>query len=524
MEIKKRDNIIRVFFIITFVLSIIDSYSVGSLQKPSLKAAMDSFSKNDYEKAYEEFTTLLQSYPKDPLYNYYSGVCLVKMNSDPEHASSLLQEALNGSLDIKDIPDDALFFLGRSQQMQGRFREAIDSYNSFERKAGKKAARGYDLTTYIQECNAGKGRIPEPEETKIIKISEVIPLAIPVSQGKDQEIDIDKPPVKPVPQKQDVPPEYDILLSEAMNYQLKADSVNRLAAEYKKDYNNIPASQKESAKLKISEMESLASEYQGMADNKFSIADNQSPEGKNDTVKPLSTPEVKKGNEVYSLFRVETNPALADGLKIFIDPEIPAGLIYRIQIGVFSKPPEVSYFKGISPVVGFKVPGTAATKYFAGMFRKIAGANRALLTVKQTGFKDAFVTAFLDGKAVSIDRALLLENEWGLKPLIITDQTPDSAETGPVTLNYRVELIRTIKPVSKENLDNYKKMAGNRGIEIISTEEGTLVYLIGKFITFESASEYADLLKRNGYRESHVVAYLGSKEIPVETAKQLFLK
>jgi len=168
MEIKRKDNIFRGFFIITFVLSIIDSYSVGSLQKPSLKAAMDSFSKNDYEKAYEEFTTLLQSYPKDPLYKYYSGVCLVKMNSDPEHASSLLQEALNGSLDIKDIPDDALFFLGRSQQMQGRFREAIDSYNSFERKAGKKAARGYDLTTYIQECNAGKGRIPEPEETKIV--------------------------------------------------------------------------------------------------------------------------------------------------------------------------------------------------------------------------------------------------------------------------------------------------------------------------------------------------------------------
>jgi len=524
MEIKKRYNILRLFFILTFVLSAVDSYSVGPFQKPSLKAAMDSFSKNDYEKAYGEFTTLLQSYPKDPLYKYYSGVCLVKMIRDPEHASSLLQDALNGSLDIKDIPDDAWFYLGRSQQMQGRFREAIDSYNSFEREAGKKAARGFDLTTYIQECNAGKGRIQGPEETKIITVQEAIPLAIPPSQGKDSQIETDKPLVKPVPQKQDVPPEYDILLSEAMNYQIKADSVNRMVAEYKNDYNNLPASEKESAKLKISEMESLASEYQRMADNKFSIADNQSPEGKNDNVIPFSSPEVKKGNEVYSLFKLETNPALAGGLKIFVDPEIPAGLIYRIQIGVFSKPPDVSYFKGISPVVGFKVPGTAATKYLAGMFRKIADANMALLTDKQAGFKDAFVTAFLEGKAISFDRALLLENEWGLKPLIITDQTPDSGETDPVTLSYRVELTRSIKPVSKETLDNYKKMSGNRGIEIISTEEGTLVYLIGKFITFESASEYADLLKRNGYRESHVVAYLGNKEIPIETAKQLFLK
>jgi hypothetical protein len=46
--------------------------------------------------------------------------------------------------------------------------------------------------------------------------------------------------------------------------------------------------------------------------------------------------------------------------------------------------------------------------------------------------------------------------------------------------------------------------------------------LIGKFITFESAAEYTDLLTRNGYREAKVVAFMGRKEIAVETAKQLF--
>jgi len=46
--------------------------------------------------------------------------------------------------------------------------------------------------------------------------------------------------------------------------------------------------------------------------------------------------------------------------------------------------------------------------------------------------------------------------------------------------------------------------------------------LIGKFITFESAVEYTDLLIRNGYREAQVVAWLGKKEIPVDTARQLF--
>ena len=72
--------------------------------------------------------------------------------------------------------------------------------------------------------------------------------------------------------------------------------------------------------------------------------------------------------------------------------------------------------------------------------------------------------------------------------------------------------------------ESYRKVAGNRGFEIIEKEDGTFVYLIGKFITFESASEYAGLLNRNGFREAKVTAYAGSTEIPVETAKQLFEK
>ena len=70
-------------------------------------------------------------------------------------------------------------------------------------------------------------------------------------------------------------------------------------------------------------------------------------------------------------------------------------------------------------------------------------------------------------------------------------------------------------------MEGIKKMAGNRGFDIQSADNLNTVYLIGKFITFESAAEYADLLIRNGYREAKVVAFMGKKEIPVETAKQL---
>jgi hypothetical protein len=193
-------------------------------------------------------------------------------------------------------------------------------------------------------------------------------------------------------------------------------------------------------------------------------------------------------------------------------------------MGVFNKTLEQDFFKGISPVSGFKVSGTGSTRYFAGRFRRMEDAGRSLLTVRQMGFRDSFITAVLDGKAVSLDRASLMESEWGQKPLTIIVQQEKPIEAEVSTLVFRVEVTRSVKPLGDETTEAFTKMAGSRGFEIIPADGGTFVYLIGKFITFESASEYADLLKRNGYRDAKVSAYLGSREIPVETAKQLFEK
>ncbi len=112
-------------------------------------------------------------------------------------------------------------------------------------------------------------------------------------------------------------------------------------------------------------------------------------------VRKLLSPRLRLLNitadkEIYSLFDVEKNPALTGKHRISIDPELPAGLIYRIQMGVFSKPLDPSFFKGIYPVTGFRVPGTEATRYFVGMFRKMDDASRALLTVKADGIQRFF--------------------------------------------------------------------------------------------------------------------------------------
>lgn len=523
MKIKKKIIYILLFIAITVLLSCLNLYSQADQQKPSRQAAMDAYSKGDYEKAFIEFNILLHTYSKDPLYKYYLGVCLVKMNRQAENASAFLLDALNGSIDIKSIPDDAWFYLGRAQQMGGKYPEAIKSYNNFENKAGKKRARDFNISGYIEECNEGRGRIRDVDnqQNDILSKANQAP-EVSVQKAADAKL-IKQAAAKPVPLKEDLPKEYDKVLSQGMDYQVKADSLNTLVAEARKEYAQLPASRQPAEKLRISELESKAAEYQKLADEKFGNS-GSTPATRTDAAVTPSAPDPGKSREVYSLFEVETDPALVRNQKISIDPEIPGGLIYRIQMGVFSKPPDPSFFKGISPVFGFRVSGTESTRYFVGMFRKMADASRSLLTVKQMGFRDSFITAILDGKPVSVERASLMENEWGQKPLVNNTPVQKAGEAAASTLVFRVEVTRSVKPVGDEIVESYRKMAGNKGFEIIKAENGTLAYLIGKFITFATASEYAGLLNKNGYRDAKVVAYAGSKEIPVETARQLYDK
>lgn len=485
-------------------------YSQDNGKKPSRQTAMDAFAKEDFERAFREFSLLLQNYSRDPLYKYYSGVCLVKMNAGAEDAVSLLQDAVSGKVEIKSVPVDAWFYLGRSQQMAGRYQEAMRSYDVFSSEAGRKVAREYNVDQYIQECREGRGM------TLTQKIPENVVL-------------------KPPPEREDLPDNVDRMLADGIKYQLKADSINTVVEGYRKTYGQMPESQKTAAKARISEAEALAARYQKMADEKLGIT-TPSPSVKKDSsvvpvkagegktltqevpqgTPPPKSPVMKKTSQVFSVFEVITDPVKIQNQKVEIDPKLPSGLTYRIQLGVFSKPVATSFFKGVMPAYGIRSQSSGVIKYYAGLFRRMSDAGKALLTVKQLGHNQSFIVAFLDDGAISVERAAVLEKDWSVKPLY------EAVEETPPTLSYRVEITRSDKPLKDEVVDSYRKLAGNRGLEILNAEGAISVYLIGKFITFESASEYADLLIRNGYRDARVVAYLGTREIPLETAKELF--
>ncbi len=270
--------------VITIVLMIVFSSLANVIlsqdikSKPTRQSSLEAFSKGDYEKAYSEFRELLMTYPKDPLYKYYSGVCLVKMNINAAEAEKLLKDALNGATALRSLPSDAFFYLGRSQQMQGKFDEAVSTYNQFTREAGRKKAKEEDVPALIQQCKNREGKLSVAETTAdtdqkkdvktLVEQEKGVLPASPEPGDKKNEIN----PARPAPVVKELAGNYEKILDDAVVLQSEADSLNDLAARQRKEAATMTGSEKSRLLAVAAANESQAQDLQKSADRKYSQA------------------------------------------------------------------------------------------------------------------------------------------------------------------------------------------------------------------------------------------------------------
>lgn len=479
-------------------------------QKASRQSASDAFAEGKYEQAYEQFSELLVRYPKDPLYKYYSAACLVNLEKEPEKAAGLLRSALSSG-SVKSMPDDVLFYYGRALQFQGSYDEAEKAFARFTADAGRRRAKELNVPDYIQQCRDNQGRLVE----NVAMVSKE-PLATTPAASPDAPA---KPSVR-----QPLPAELNSSLEDSLEKQYTIDSIREAAKPVTAVQSN-PVTVIEQD-LKPVDNESVPSTTKPLSEVSSVNPVVEKPEEKTTEIRDTTIKlreKLSKPVGVFTSFEILPEPVIDPKATIEINPEPLDGMVYRIQTAVFRNPVALSYFKGISPIYGFRSAGANVTTYYAGIFRQAADAAKALASVRAKGFKDAFVVAQSGNKVISAERAAVLEKEWGTKPLFnVEADNQQQLDTIPPTLVLKVEVLRSLQPLKPESIEPVRKLAGKRNFDILTVENGSSAYLIGNFITFESAEEFANLLQRNGYREAKVVAWLGRREIDIQTARQLF--
>jgi len=188
------------------------------------------------------------------------------------------------------------------------------------------------------------------------------------------------------------------------------------------------------------------------------------------------------------------------------------GLVYYVQLGMFSKPVQQGQFNNIEPIFTEKIP-SKGTRYMTGFYHSIAQARSAEKTIKSRGYKDAYVVAYNNGRLMSLTKAKQLEKKGSG---ISSDYKNYS--TGNIIFCIQVGAYK-----NKLNNAEYQKLSRTfspRNVEI-KYSGGMNIYIIGNYKTYNEAKYLKNKLHNEGRSDCFIVAFKGGTKISVGEAIKL---
>lgn len=285
--------------------------------------------------------------------------------------------------------------------------------------------------------------------------------------------------------------------------------------------------------------------------NQNPVAQNTAPRNQNPD--PANTSRVATQLKPGETFRITSQP---NTQPIPVDPPVPSGIVYKVQIGAFRNPIPVDLFQGIQPL-NAELVGNGITRYTAGQFIDFANADAAKREIRAMGYPDAFVVAYKDGKRISVADARR-EQEGGNAPVVqqpnvatpnnvvvqqpnmqqpANTQTPNNTNVAPNTngapqptygneapavdvkttkeLFYTVQVGVYSRPVSAAKLYNLPGLFSER------TPNGYIRYAAGKYNNVAAANAAKDNVVNIGVKDAFVTAYFEGQRITPERAAEL---
>ncbi len=134
-------------------------------EKKKPEQALTAFKNNDFEKAFELYSSLIKNDPADPFMNYYYGVCLLKLDKNKAKAINSLLLASS----INEVPVDVYYYLGRAYHLSYLFQDAIKSYELYRGKVKPYDFENLDGPLLQKNCLNGINLMNEQVNIEVVK-------------------------------------------------------------------------------------------------------------------------------------------------------------------------------------------------------------------------------------------------------------------------------------------------------------------------------------------------------------------
>jgi hypothetical protein len=233
----------------------------------------------------------------------------------------------------------------------------------------------------------------------------------------------------------------------------------------------------------------------------------------------------RRGKSIYSASR-----------PIPLDEKLPAGLVFKVQMGAFKNAIPQDLFKGISPVSG-ETTAKGFIRYTAGLFFTCESADQAKKEIRTSGFPDAFIVAFMDGKRIPppcggdgpiaitvVQPPVTTQPEITNTPVVKNNTQPvvippkEIAESKDIAtlsgLFYTIQVGVYSSPVSAAELNN---------IQPLYTENANskVRYNVGIYNSIPLASEAKKIAINGGLKDAFTTIYYNGQRISMTEAATL---
>ncbi len=232
-------------------------------------------------------------------------------------------------------------------------------------------------------------------------------------------------------------------LDRAITYQQRADSLQELSIEWRKEIMKMddPAG-RAALQKRIAAVEDSTLIYREMARVHFAYLNSRLPVEKQ--ISPyLVKDTVLNGITVYQYrltdeflsklneksealnvsdgiqeqqsgtgfnFKIYNQSPYSAALTFEYDFPLPSGVFYRIQLAVYKNRLAPDHFRGLSPITTEKIPDKNLIRFFVGKFYRLEDARNALVKVRAYGHTDAFIIGYYNGTKGTFEKLKELEH------------------------------------------------------------------------------------------------------------------
>ncbi|PBQ33877.1 hypothetical protein CNR22_19505 [Sphingobacteriaceae bacterium] len=158
--------------VVLLLLLASNTYSQSPSSNEDLKKQANKlFEEEDYSKAYKLYSQLVSNFPKDPVYNFRLGVCMIYSEPDKKKCLPYLKFAAANS-ENKELKD-VLFYLGKGYHINYRFDDAIKNYNAYKLNASASQIKKLEVDREIKACSYGKHLLSNLTDLEVLSKTEL---------------------------------------------------------------------------------------------------------------------------------------------------------------------------------------------------------------------------------------------------------------------------------------------------------------------------------------------------------------